>query len=166
MFAVISKKEEFYPAQISGSFVRTRVKNPVVELQAHQFTFQPQFEAQRKRSLWQVGWGAFWSKTWCLWRQPRTSHISYFVSRKDFSRVLQGVFCFFGGGSSWNKTILYIRTKIPLHYNNIFDKVFANFPPHWIAVDKLKLRNQYGQSLQPELACYSWVERGSMNSKS
>ena len=75
MFAVISKKEEFYPAQISGSFVRTREKNLVVELQAHQFTFQPQFEAQRKRSLWQVGWGAFWSKTWCLWRQPRTSHI-------------------------------------------------------------------------------------------
>ena len=99
MFAVISKKEEFYPAQISGSFVRTREKNLVVELQAHQFTFQPQFEAQRKRSLWQVGWGAFWSKTWCLWRQHRTSHISYFESKKDFSRVLQGVFfCFLGGG--------------------------------------------------------------------
>ena len=79
-------------------------------------------------------------------------------AKKIFQGFYRVFFLFFWGGG-WNKTILYIRTKIPLHYNNIFDKVFANFPPHWIAVDKLKLRNQYGQSLQHELAIarLNWV---------
>ena len=76
-YIVISHKIEChcYSVEILESFVRMRseiwAENLIVELSlqaSDQFTFQPQFEAQRKCSLWQQGgWRILkGSKTHCM----------------------------------------------------------------------------------------------------